>query len=90
MGLSSTTDKQKEVAWRVEFEALGEQSVLKNVKRGAIRNEAKRQAAFGWLSEQAQLRDRREARTSELAWLALFVSIAVAVMGTIGMLIALY
>jgi hypothetical protein len=78
LGLSSTTDKQKEAAWRVEFEALGEQSVLKNVKQGAIRNEAKRQAAFRWLSEQAQLRDRREARTAELAWLALFVSIAVA------------
>jgi hypothetical protein len=90
MGLSSTTDKQKEAAWRVEFEALGEQSVLKNVKQGAIRNEAKRQAAFRWLSEQAQLRDRREARTAELAWLALFVSIAVALIGTVDMLIALY
>jgi len=71
MGLSSATDKQKEAAWRVEFEALGEQSVLKNVKQGAIRNEAKRQAAFCWLSEQAQLRDRREAWAAELAWLAL-------------------
>jgi hypothetical protein len=71
MGLSSATDKQKEAAWRVEFEALGEQSVLKNVKQGAIRNEAKRQAAFRWLSEQAQLRDRREAWAAELAWLAL-------------------
>jgi hypothetical protein len=90
LGLSSTTDKQKEAAWRVEFEALGEQSVLKNVKQGAIRNEAKRQAAFRWLSEQAQLRDRHEARTAELAWLALFVSIAVALIGTMGMLMALY
>ena len=93
MGLSSTTDKQKEVAWRIEFEALGEQSVLKNVKQGAIRNEAKCQAAFRWLSEQAQLRDRREARTAGLAWLAIFVSIfvsiAVALIGTLGMLIAL-
>jgi hypothetical protein len=42
MGLSSTTDKQKEAAWRLEFEALGEQSVLKNVKQGATYNEAKR------------------------------------------------
>jgi hypothetical protein len=80
----------RKAAWRVEFEALGEQSVLKNVKQGAIRNEAKRQAAFRWLSEQAQLRDRREARTAALAWLAIFVSIAVALIGTLGMLIAFY
>ena len=51
MGLSSTTDKQKEPAWRLEFEALGEQVVFENVKQGAIYNEAKRQAALRWLSE---------------------------------------
>jgi hypothetical protein len=56
LGLSSTTDKQKEAVWRVEFEALGEQLVFKNATQGAIYNdEAKRQAALGWLSE----RDRR-------------------------------
>ena len=38
----------------MEFEALGKQSVLKNVKQGATYSEAKRQAAFRWLSEQAQ------------------------------------
>jgi hypothetical protein len=38
--------------------SLGEQSVLKNVKQGAIHNEAKRQVAFRWLSEQARLRRR--------------------------------
>jgi hypothetical protein len=32
LGLSSTTDKQKEAAWRVEFEALGEQLVFRNVQ----------------------------------------------------------
>ena len=87
MGLSFTTDKQREAAWRMEFEALGEQSVLKNVKKGESYNEAKRQAAFRWLSEQAQLRDRRETRTAELAWFALFVT-AVSI-GTIGLLMAL-
>jgi hypothetical protein len=50
----------------MEFEALGERSVLKNVKQGATYNEAKRQAAFRWLSEQAQLRDCREARSAQL------------------------
>jgi len=68
LGLSSTTDKQKEVAWRLEFEALGEQLVFENVKQGAIYNdEAKRQAALRWLSEQARLRNRREVRTTQLA-----------------------
>ena len=89
MGLSLTTDKQKETAWRMEFEALGERSVLKNVKQADTYNEAKRQAAFRWLSEQAQLRDRRETRTAELAWFALFVAIAAVSIGTIGSLMAL-
>ena len=90
MGLSSTTDKQKEATWRVEFEALGEQSVLKNVKQSSAYNEAKREAAFRWLSEQAQLRDRREARTVQLAWGALFVSMAAALIGIMSVLMALH
>jgi len=90
LGLSSTTDKRKEAAWRMEFEALGEQSVLKNVKQGSTYNEAKGQAAFRWLSERAQLRDRREARTAQLAWGALFVSVAAALLGIMGVLIALH
>jgi len=73
----------------MEFEALGERSVLKNVKQGDTYNEAKREAAFRWLSEQTQLRDRREARNADLAWLALFVAIAAVSIGTIGLLMAL-
>jgi hypothetical protein len=69
LGLSLTTDKQKEAAWRIEFEALGEQLVYRNVQRDAIYNdEAKRQAARRWLYE----RDR----TAQLGWLAFFVAIA--------------
>ena len=83
MGLSSITDKQKEAAWRVEFEALGERLVF--VKQGAIYNdEAKRQAALRWLSE----RDRREMRTAQLAWSALFVAIAGMLISIIGLLVA--
>ena len=82
MGLSSTTDKQKEAAWRVEFEALGEQLVFRNVQQGAIYNdEAKRQAALRWLSE----RDR----TTQLRWLAFFVAIAGVLVSFIGLLVAL-
>jgi hypothetical protein len=40
LGLSFTTDKQKEAAWRVEFRALGEKSVLKNATQDAIYSEA--------------------------------------------------
>ena len=89
MGLSSTTDQQKEATCRMEFKALGEQSVLKNVKDEATYNEAKRQAAFRWLSEKAQLRDRRGTRTVQLAWAALFVSMAVALIGIMSLLMAL-
>jgi hypothetical protein len=91
LGLSSTTDKQKEAAWRVEFEALGEQLVFENVKHGAIYNdEAKRQAALRWLSELARLRDRREVRTAELAWWALGVAIAGVLISIISLLVAVY
>ena len=84
MGLSSsTTDKQRDVAWRLEFEALGEQLVFKNARQGAIYNdEAKRQTALGWLSERARLRDRRE-------W-ALSVAIAGVLIGIIGLFVALH
>jgi GH24 family phage-related lysozyme (muramidase) len=88
LGLSSTTDKQKEAVWSVEFKALGEQLVLRNIKQGAIQNEVKRQASR-WLSEQARLRDRREARF-ELAWLALFITMAAVLIGTIVSLMALH
>ena len=83
MGLSSTTDKQKEAAWRVEFEALGEQLVFRNVQRSAIHNdEAKRQAALRWLSE----RDR----TAQLGWWAFFVAIAGVLTSIIVLLVAVH
>jgi hypothetical protein len=80
MGLSSITDKQKEATWRLEFGAVGEQLVFQNVKRGAINDEAKRQAALRWLSE----RDR----TAQLAWLAFFVAIAGVLISIIDLLVA--
>jgi hypothetical protein len=80
MGLSSITDKQKEAAWRVEFDALGEQLVFENIKQGAIYNgEAKGQAALRWLSE----RDR----TTQLAWLGFFAAIAGVLISIIGLLV---
>jgi hypothetical protein len=83
LGLSSTTDKQKEPVWRVEFEALGEQSVFKNATQGAIYNdEAKRQAALGWLSE-------RDRWTAQLGWLAFFVAIAGVLISIIALVVAL-
>jgi len=81
MGLSSTTDKQRDAVWRLEFEALGEQLVFKIAKQGAIYNdEAKRQTALGWLSERTRLRDRRE-------WA---VAIAGVLIGIIGLFVALH
>ena len=68
MGLSSITDQQKEAGWRLEFEALGERSVFRDVQRGAIQNESKRQVALCWLSERG--------RAAQLGWLAFFVAIA--------------
>jgi hypothetical protein len=68
MGLSSITDQQKEAGWRLEFEALGERSVFRDVQRGAIENESKRQVALRWLSERGQ--------TAQLGWFAFFVAVA--------------
>jgi len=83
MGLSSTTDNQKEAAWRVEFRALGEQLVFEKIKQGAIYNdEAKRQAALRWLSERARL--------AQLAWGAFFAAIAGVLISIIGVLVAVH
>jgi hypothetical protein len=83
MGLSSITDKQKEAAWRVEFEALGEQLLFQSVKRvGIYNNKAKRQAALRWLSE----RDR----TAQRAWLAFFAAIAAVLISIISLLVAIH
>ena len=82
MGLSSTTDKQKEATWRIEFEALGEQLVFEKVKQGAIySDEAKRRAALRWLSERG--------RAAQLGWLAFFVAIAGVLISIIGLSVAL-
>ena len=91
MGLSSLTDAQREVAWRAEFEGLGEQLVFENVKSGAIYNdEAKRQAALRWLSERARLRNNREVRTTQMASWALFVAIAGVLISIASLLVALH
>jgi hypothetical protein len=84
MGLSSTTDKQKEAAWRVEFKSLGEQLVFENVKQGAIYNdEAKRQTALRWLSERDRL--------AQLTWGAFFAAIAGLLISIIiGLLVAFH
>jgi len=85
MALSSITDKQKEAAWRLEFEVLGEQLVFENIKHGAIyNNESKRKAAFRGLSE----RDRLWDRTAQFAWCAFFVAIAGVSISIIGLLVA--
>jgi hypothetical protein len=89
LGLSSTTDKQKEPAWRIEFEALGEQLVFENVKQGAIYyGEAKRQAALRWLSERGQITGPpRNADCS--VWWAFFMAITAVLISIFGFLVAL-
>ena len=63
----------------MEFAAVGEQLVFQNVKRGAINDEAKRQAARRWLSK----RDR----SAQLAWLVFFAAIAGVLISIIGLLV---
>jgi hypothetical protein len=89
LGLSSTstTNAQRQAAWRAEFERLGELLVYDNSKPGAIYDdEAKRQAALRWLSEQAQLRRNREVWTLRAAWGAFLVAIATLIVGIIDLL----
>jgi hypothetical protein len=82
--------------WRAEFERLGEFLVYENVKQGAIYNdEAKRQAAFRWLSEQAIERREREAqtfkrdtKTYEYVRKTYYAAIAAVVVGVIGVAVA--
>jgi hypothetical protein len=76
----------KEADWRAEFERLGELLVYDSVKQGAIYNdEAKRLAAFRWLSEQARSRRNREVCTLRVAWWTLIAAIAAVLVGIIGL-----
>jgi len=82
---------EKEAEWRVEFERLGELLVYENAKKGAIYNdEAKRQAALRWLSDQARSRHDREVRTLQVAWWTFFAAIGGVLVGIVGFLVALH
>jgi hypothetical protein len=75
--------------WRDEFERLGEFLVYENVKQGAIYNdEAKRQAAFRWLSEQATERRQREAQTLDYVRWTYYAAIAAVGVGLISIAVA--
>jgi hypothetical protein len=78
----------KDIQWGAEFERLGEQQVYDNVKQGAIYNdEAKRQAAFRWLGEEARKRREREQNTYWYARWTFYVAIAAAAIGVVGMIV---
>jgi hypothetical protein len=79
------TDPIQEAEWRAEFDRLGELLVYDNVKQGAIYNdEAKRQAAFRWLAEQARSRRGREVRTYNIAWWTFFAAVVAVIVGITG------
>jgi hypothetical protein len=79
-------NETKEAEWRAEFEGLGELLVYDNARQGAIYNdEAKRQAALRWLSEQDRSRRKREVRTLQVAWWTLLAAIAAVLVGIIGL-----
>jgi nitrate reductase NapE component len=78
----------QEAEWHAEFERLGELLVYDNVKQGAIYNdEAKRQAAFRWLGEQAQARKRSETETLCTVKLTLWAAIAAVLVGILGVVV---
>jgi hypothetical protein len=78
-------EAQNEEEWRAEFERLGELLVYDSVKQGAIYNdEAKRQAAFRWLSGEATARRVREVRTYKYAQWTYYAAIAAVAVGLIG------
>jgi hypothetical protein len=83
-------DSSNETLWREEFERLREMQVSDNVKQGAIYNdEAKRQAAFRWLGEQARARRAREVQTSVYARWTFFAAVAAVIVGFIGIAVTL-
>jgi hypothetical protein len=79
-----------EAQWRAEFERLGEVQVYDNVKQGAIyNNEAKRQAAFRWLGDEARARRTREVQTYQYARWTFFTAIAAVIVGIVGVVVTL-
>jgi hypothetical protein len=84
--MGAVMNETKEAEWRAEFEGLGELLVYDNARQGAIYNdEAKRQAALRWLSEQDRSRRKREVRTLQVAWWTLLAAIAAVLVGIIGL-----
>jgi hypothetical protein len=84
------TGSADEASWRAEFERLGEMQVYDNVKQGAIYNdEAKRQAAFRWLGEQAHACRVREVQTYQYARWTFFAAVAAVIVGFIGIAVTL-
>jgi hypothetical protein len=78
----------QEAEWRAEFEKLGELLVYDSF-REVYNDEAKRQAALRWLSEQARSRGKREARTLQVVYWTFLVAVAGVLMGLVGFLVAI-
>jgi hypothetical protein len=79
-------DNEAEEAWRAELKRIGETQLREAVNSSAgIADEPKRQAAFGWLGDEAEERRLREDKAHHYVRWTLFASVAVLIVGLIGL-----
>jgi hypothetical protein len=83
-------EPEVEAAWRAEFKRIGETQLRDALNSGiGFTDEPKRQAAFRWLGDEAEVQRLREEQTHHYVRWTFFATIAVVIVGLIGVGLAL-
>jgi hypothetical protein len=82
------TDLDQEAAWRIEFEADGERTVLDTICHGpGIYPDPKRLFALRWLREREVERVRQEQKMNTYVRCTFWAAVAAVVAGIVGVLV---
>ena len=78
-------EAEVEAAWRAEFKRIGEQQLRDTLNSGSgFTDELKRHAAFRWLGDEAEAQRLREEQTHHYVQWTLVATVAVVIVGLIG------
>jgi len=78
-----------EAAWRAEFERSGAKELRDVLDSDGFRNELKRQAAFRWLGDEAEVQRLQQEHTYHYVRWTFFVVLGVVIAGLIAVGLAL-
>jgi hypothetical protein len=83
-------EPEVEAAWRAEFKRIGETQLNDALNSGiGFTDEPKRQAALRWLGDEAEVQRLREEQTHHYVRWTFFATVAVVIVGLIGVGLAL-